>query len=89
MANLFFCVTSPLGVGIGLGISEIEASFTTAAVSGSLQGIACGTFLYVTFFEVGQEIIISSLNLTSSYVRLHILWALWFQVIHLIKKKPQ
>ncbi|XP_071520726.1 zinc transporter ZIP1-like [Panulirus ornatus] len=51
-ANMFFCVTSPLGVGIGMGITELQASFTTAAVSGSLQGIACGTFLYVTFFEV-------------------------------------
>ncbi|XP_042238880.1 zinc transporter ZIP1-like [Homarus americanus] len=52
MANMFFCVTSPLGVGIGMGIMEMQASFTTAAISGSLQGIACGTFLYVTFFEV-------------------------------------
>ncbi|XP_045601578.1 zinc transporter ZIP1 [Procambarus clarkii] len=52
MANMFFCVTSPLGVGIGMGIMEMQASFTTAAISGTLQGIACGTFLYVTFFEV-------------------------------------
>ncbi|XP_064115570.1 zinc transporter ZIP1-like [Macrobrachium nipponense] len=49
---MFFCVTAPLGVGIGMGIMELQASFTTAAISGILQGIACGTFLYVTFFEV-------------------------------------
>ncbi|KAK4308800.1 hypothetical protein Pmani_019520 [Petrolisthes manimaculis] len=52
MGNMFFCVTAPLGVGLGLGISEMQATTTTAAVSGTLQGIACGTFLYVTFFEV-------------------------------------
>lgn len=52
MANMFFCVTAPLGVALGMGITEMQASFTTAAVSGTLQGIACGTFLYVTFFEV-------------------------------------
>lgn len=54
MGNMFFCVTAPLGVGLGLGISEMQASTTTAAISGTLQGIACGTFLYVTFFEVLQ-----------------------------------
>ncbi|KAK8732329.1 hypothetical protein OTU49_007026 [Cherax quadricarinatus] len=52
MANMFFCVTSPLGLGIGMAIMEMQASFTTTAISGTLQGIACGTFLYVTFFEV-------------------------------------
>ncbi|MPC94367.1 Zinc transporter ZIP1 [Portunus trituberculatus] len=52
MGNMFFCITAPLGLGLGMGITEMQASFTTAAVSGTLQGIACGTFLYVTFFEV-------------------------------------
>lgn len=52
MANMFFCVTAPLGLGLGMGITEMQTTFTTAAVSGTLQGIACGTFLYVTFFEV-------------------------------------
>lgn len=51
MANMFFCVTAPLGLGLGMGITEMQTTFTTAAVSGTLQGIACGTFLYVTFFE--------------------------------------
>ncbi|XP_076035925.1 zinc transporter ZIP1-like isoform X2 [Oratosquilla oratoria] len=51
-ANLFFCVTSPVGVGIGMGITEMQTTLTTALISGTLQGIACGTFLYVTFFEV-------------------------------------
>ncbi|KAK7065421.1 hypothetical protein SK128_018589 [Halocaridina rubra] len=52
MCIMFFCVTAPIGVGVGMGIMELQASFTTAAVSGILQGLACGTFLYVTFFEV-------------------------------------
>lgn len=51
MANMFFCITAPLGLGVGMGITEMQATFTTAAISGTLQGIACGTFLYVTFFE--------------------------------------
>ncbi|XP_063602498.1 zinc transporter ZIP1-like isoform X2 [Penaeus indicus] len=48
---MFFCVTAPFGVGVGMGIMELQ-SFTTTILSGTLQGIACGTFLYVTFFEV-------------------------------------
>ncbi|CAL4091940.1 unnamed protein product, partial [Meganyctiphanes norvegica] len=52
IANMFFCVTSPFGLGMGMGISELEQTLTIAVISGTLQGIACGTFLYVTFFEV-------------------------------------
>ena len=58
MCNVFFCITAPLGVGIGVGISSLGDSPTTALISGSLQGIACGTFLYVTFFEVSKPNII-------------------------------
>lgn len=48
---MFFCVTAPFGLGVGMGIMELQ-TFTTTILSGTLQGIACGTFLYVTFFEV-------------------------------------
>ena len=51
-SNLFFTITSPLGVAIGMGIMTMKTTITQALISGSLQGIACGTFLYVTFFEV-------------------------------------
>ena len=52
LGNLFFCLTAPIGLGIGMVVMEMEESVSTNLASGVLQGIACGTFLYVTFFEV-------------------------------------
>lgn len=49
---LFFSLTAPVGVGIGLAITDLWDSNTSTLVQGILTGIACGTFLYVTFFEV-------------------------------------
>ena len=47
-----FCLAAPIGLGIGMGVMEFSNSLQAAVLSGCLQGIACGTFLYVTFFEV-------------------------------------
>ncbi|KAA0183556.1 hypothetical protein HAZT_HAZT007953 [Hyalella azteca] len=52
LSNVFFCITAPLGIALGVGISSMHESPTIALISGALQGLACGTFLYVTFFEV-------------------------------------
>lgn len=49
---LFFSLTAPVGVGIGLAITDLWDSNMSTLVQGILTGIACGTFLYVTFFEV-------------------------------------
>lgn len=49
---LFFSLSSPLGIGIGLCITDLSNSNATHLAEGILQGIACGTFLYVTFFEM-------------------------------------
>lgn len=49
---LFFSLTAPVGVGIGLAITDLWDSNISTLVQGILTGIACGTFLYVTFFEV-------------------------------------
>ncbi|XP_071119075.1 zinc transporter ZIP1-like [Haliotis cracherodii] len=49
---LFFSMTAPLGVGIGIGIIHLWDSTASSFVQGLLQGLACGTFLYITFFEV-------------------------------------
>lgn len=49
---VLFSVMSPLGVGIGMAIDKFDKGVEVYLVSGILQGIACGTFLYVTFFEV-------------------------------------
>ena len=47
-----FAIMAPIGVGIGIGVLKSTASTTRDFFSGTLQGIATGTFLYVTFFEV-------------------------------------
>lgn len=49
---VLFTVMSPLGVGIGMAVINFDKGVEVFLVSGILQGLACGTFLYVTFFEV-------------------------------------
>ena len=51
-ANFLFSIMSPLGIAVGILVDDISDSLATRLASGILQGIACGTFLYVTFFEV-------------------------------------
>lgn len=48
-----FAVVSPIGIGIGIIVSNMEQS-STALASVILQGIATGTLLYVVFFEILQ-----------------------------------
>ena len=53
---VIFSLMSPLGIGIGITVtSAVESEFAVAVSSGILQGIATGTFVYVTFFEVLQK----------------------------------
>uniref|UniRef100_A0A915L7C9 Zinc transporter ZIP1 n=1 Tax=Romanomermis culicivorax TaxID=13658 RepID=A0A915L7C9_ROMCU len=54
---LLFSLTTPLGGILGLivteGMSEnANASPNTDLINGCLQGLACGTFLYITSFEI-------------------------------------
>lgn len=49
-----FAVVSPLGIGIGMAISNIEQD-SSDVVSVFLQGLASGTLLYVVFFEILQN----------------------------------
>ncbi|NXM79024.1 S39A3 protein, partial [Serilophus lunatus] len=48
---LALCLMIPLGIGLGMGI-ESARSAAGAVVSLLLQGVAGGTFLFVTFFEI-------------------------------------
>jgi zinc transporter 1/2/3 len=51
-----FALVSPLGIGIGLGLSEGSGGDPHGGVANAvLQGIAIGTLLYVVFFEVLQR----------------------------------
>lgn len=46
-----FAMMSPLGIGIG--ISVMEAQLTAGAlIQAVLEGIAAGTFVYITFLEI-------------------------------------
>lgn len=49
-----FAVVSPLGIGIGMAISNMEQDAANL-VSVFLQGLASGTLLYVVFFEILQN----------------------------------
>jgi solute carrier family 39 (zinc transporter), member 1/2/3 len=51
-----FASTAPIGIGIGTVVSETgSGGLTTDIASAVLQGLATGTFIYVTFFEVLNE----------------------------------
>ncbi|KAH8295126.1 hypothetical protein KR018_007553 [Drosophila ironensis] len=49
---LTFAVVSPLGIGIGILINHGQESTGPSLVSAILQGFACGTLIYVVFFEI-------------------------------------
>ncbi|XP_030749149.1 zinc transporter ZIP3-like [Sitophilus oryzae] len=49
-----FAVVSPMGIGIGMAISNLEEN-SSDVVSVFLQGLASGTLLYVVFFEILQN----------------------------------
>ena len=52
ISNLIQCLSSPLGIALGIPLSSLPYSIARDTMSGTLQGIAGGTFIYVTFFEI-------------------------------------
>lgn len=50
--DLVFSLMSPIGIALGIGIENLSDSRTIGIVTSVLQGIACGTFLYVVFMEL-------------------------------------
>lgn len=49
----FFSLVSPFGTLIGMAVTNYKGNqMAKDMASGILQSIACGTFLYITFFEV-------------------------------------
>lgn len=52
VATLTFSISSPVGMGVGIGLSHLRQNLARDIANGTLQGIAGGTFLYITFFEV-------------------------------------
>ncbi|EDW83745.1 uncharacterized protein Dwil_GK13772 [Drosophila willistoni] len=49
---LTFAIVSPLGIGIGILINHGQNSTGPNLASAILQGFACGTLIYVVFFEI-------------------------------------
>jgi len=49
---MLFSVASPLGASVGIVFADQYHTPLAGLVAGLLQAVACGTFLYVTFFEV-------------------------------------
>lgn len=52
---VFFSLMSPLGIIVGTLISETSAGYGAEVANAVLQGLATGTFIHVTFFEVLQR----------------------------------
>ncbi|KAM9852448.1 zinc transporter ZIP1-like [Aulostomus maculatus] len=49
---LLFAVMSPLGIGLGIGLTETKASPQHQVARCTLEGLAAGTFIYITFMEI-------------------------------------
>lgn len=47
-----FAVVSPIGIGVGMLVSNHNSTAASSIPSAVLQGLACGTLLYVVFFEI-------------------------------------
>jgi len=53
ISSIVFSLASPIGCAIGITIVEKASNGAAAnAAIGALQGIACGTFIYIIFFEI-------------------------------------
>merc|ERR1719153_1406982 len=49
---IMFSISSPIGVGIGMAVADLPPSLPQDICNAILQGVACGTFLYITCFEI-------------------------------------
>lgn len=49
---LLFAAMSPLGIGVGMGLTETKASPQHQLARCTLEGLAAGTFIYITFMEI-------------------------------------
>ncbi|EFC47274.1 predicted protein [Naegleria gruberi] len=47
-----YALSTPIGMGIGMAISSGDLSFSYYMISGIIQSIACGSFLFIACFEI-------------------------------------
>ncbi|CAL1282750.1 unnamed protein product [Larinioides sclopetarius] len=53
--NFCFSLASPVGIILGILVTDLVQGLPMVITSGILQGLAAGTFLYVTLFEILPE----------------------------------
>ncbi|MEQ2163423.1 hypothetical protein GOODEAATRI_029969 [Goodea atripinnis] len=49
---LMFAIMSPLGIALGVGLTETKTSPQHQLARCTLEGLAAGTFIYITFMEI-------------------------------------
>ncbi|XP_023657021.1 zinc transporter ZIP1 isoform X2 [Paramormyrops kingsleyae] len=49
---LLFSVMSPLGIGLGIALTETQSTPQHQLARSTLEGLAAGTFIYITFMEI-------------------------------------
>ncbi|KAJ8290078.1 hypothetical protein GJAV_G00008470 [Gymnothorax javanicus] len=49
---LLFSIMSPLGIGLGIALTETESTPQHHLARYTLEGLAAGTFIYITFMEI-------------------------------------
>ncbi|XP_015247151.1 PREDICTED: zinc transporter ZIP1 [Cyprinodon variegatus] len=49
---LLFAIMSPLGIALGIGLTETKSSPQHQMARSTLEGLAAGTFFYITFMEI-------------------------------------
>ena len=53
VSSVIFSLASPIGNAVGIAIFDVWSNSTAAkATIGALQGLACGSFVYIIFFEI-------------------------------------
>ncbi|XP_029535401.1 zinc transporter ZIP1 [Oncorhynchus nerka] len=49
---LLFALMSPMGIGLGIALTETKSSPQHQLARSTLEGLASGTFMYITFMEI-------------------------------------
>jgi zinc transporter 1/2/3 len=52
LSNFIFSISNPIGIIIAVLIVDIYANMFSTLVISLIQAVSCGTFIYITFFEI-------------------------------------
>lgn len=70
-SGFLFAITSPIGIGVGIIVFQFTVNpVMSNLVCGLLEGIACGTFLFVVFFEILPHEFNTNAHLTNRMLKL-------------------